>query len=60
MPVAVGARPFRHPGKFKYAIALGETRADRADGTIIGGRDHRSYPKRDLGQLDLLDLLDAR
>ena len=56
---AAGARKFRHPGKHKYAIALGETRADRADVTIIGGRDHRSYPKRDLGQLDLLDLLDA-
>jgi hypothetical protein len=56
---AAGARKFRHPGKHKYAIALGETRTDRADVTIIGGRDHRSYPKRDLGQLDLLDLLDA-
>ena len=56
---AAGARRFRHPGKHKYAIALGADSAERADVTIIGGRDHRSYPKRDLGQLDLLDLLSA-
>jgi hypothetical protein len=55
---AVGARPFRHPGKHKYAIALGEDQAERAAVTIIGGRDHRSYPKRDLGQLDLFSPYD--
>jgi hypothetical protein len=56
---AAGARKFRHPGKHMYAIALGPTRFERVSVAILGGRDHRSYPKRDLGQLDLLDLLDA-
>jgi hypothetical protein len=50
---AAGARKFRHPGKHEYGIALGINAADRADVVIAGGRDHRSYPKRDLGQLDL-------
>jgi hypothetical protein len=52
---AAGARRFRHPGKHKYAIALGESREQRTAVTIIGGRDHHSYPKRDLGQLELFD-----
>jgi hypothetical protein len=60
----VGAVRFRHPGKHRYATALGEDRAQRAAVTIVGGRDHRSYPKRDRGQLDLFDpwddALDAR
>ena len=50
---AAGARTFRHPGKHKYAIGLGATRAQRAEVLIAGARDHRFYPKRDLGQLDL-------
>jgi hypothetical protein len=48
-----GARNWRHPGKHRYAVALGETRAQRAAVVIVGGRDHRSYPKRHLGQLAL-------
>jgi hypothetical protein len=62
---AAKARPFRHPGKFKYAIALGENRAERAGVAISGGRDHRSYPKRHRNeQLDLFspgdDALETR
>jgi len=50
---AAQARRFDHPGKFKYAIALGVTRADRAAVLIAGALDHTAYPKRDLGQLEL-------
>jgi hypothetical protein len=50
---AAGARPWRHPGKHKYAITLGATRQQRAEVAITGGRDHRSYPKKDLGQATL-------
>jgi len=52
---AAGARKFRHPGKHKYAIALGGTRTQRAAVVIIGGRDYHSYPKRDLGPARLFD-----
>jgi hypothetical protein len=47
------ARRFEHPAKFKYAIALGETRADRAAVLVAGAQDHSAYPKRDFGQLEL-------
>jgi hypothetical protein len=48
----IGAVPFKHPGKFKYAIALGVTRADRKAVLIAGARDHTAYPKKDIGQLE--------
>jgi hypothetical protein len=44
---AAGARKFRHPGKHKYAIALGTTRADRRAVVIAAPADRVSYPKRD-------------
>ena len=47
-----GAARFEHPGKFKYGIALGVTRADRKAVLIAGARDHTAYPKKDLGQLE--------
>lgn len=49
--VAAGAVRFRHPGKHRYAIALGRTRRERAAVTIAGRPG--AYPKRHLGQLDL-------
>jgi len=48
----IGAARFEHPGKFKYAIALGVTRAGRKAVLIAGARDHTAYPKKDVGQLE--------
>jgi hypothetical protein len=50
---AAGARKFTHPGKFRYAVALGESKADRRAVLIAGARDHRSYPKKHRAQLEL-------
>ena len=49
----VGAVKVENPGKFKYGIALGVTRADRQAVLIANARDHTAYPKKDRGQLEL-------
>jgi hypothetical protein len=48
----IGAARFEHPGKFKYAIALGVTRAGRKAVLIAGARDHTAYTKKGVGQLE--------